>query len=52
MQVNVTRNIASMTKRGDYIPKHQIDRKCLDDALGCDMAAVEEKNVRQDERLC
>ena len=33
MQVNVLRNIASMAKRGDDIPTHQIGRKCPD-ALG------------------
>ena len=30
MQVNVLRNIASMTKRGDDIPTHWIGRKCPD----------------------
>ena len=33
MQVNVIRNIANMTKRGDDIPIHQIGRQCPD-ALG------------------
>ena len=31
MQVNVFRNIASMTKRGDDIPTYQIGRKCPDE---------------------
>ena len=30
MQVNVLRNIASMTKRGDHIPIHSIGRQCPD----------------------
>ena len=33
IQVNVLRNIARMTKRGDDIPTHQIGRQCPD-ALG------------------
>ena len=33
MQVNLLRDIASMTKRGDDIPNHLIDRQCPD-ALG------------------
>ena len=33
MQVNVLRNIASMTKRSDGTPTHQIGRQCPD-ALG------------------
>ena len=33
MQVNVVRNIASMAKKGDDIPTHEIDRQCPD-ALG------------------
>ena len=33
MQVNSTRNIASMAKRGDDIPTHWIGRQCPD-ALG------------------
>ena len=33
MQVNVLRNITSMTKKGDDIPTHEIDRQCPD-ALG------------------
>ena len=33
MQVNVMRNMASVTKKGDDIPTHEIDRQCSD-ALG------------------
>ena len=30
MQVNIFRNIASITKRGNHIPTHSISRQCPD----------------------
>ena len=50
MQVNVLRNIAGMTKRGDDILTHQLGRQCPDARYETRLQWMRE-NVRHGEKL-